>query len=403
MGLIFILFFAGVALTVVQSAHRSANAAWRAAGEHLQLHHTPGSMFNAPQLSGTIRGIAIRVEVDNRRQRGGSGPTTVYSADHRAQMTPRVTFRRQHSASFLRQIVGGHDMVVGDPRFDDSIVVDSQDGSAIAAYLTPARRAAILSIFSTWRDVDLNDRGLSVAIPGRVKNAAEIVSTVNRLVDSCRVLAEHESLDAALAHRDDGELHVAAAALHELNADPDPNVVTQILEAETLVASGESVRAVEIINSVTHRLPEDAEVDRWRDLLAPADAATTPPETPPILPALDQQSVIDDLFADSRYGVQIDARFTEAFDGREITWSGEVENSRPYRSDADFGTEPGTKTMVDIGAVGSSRLMSNQVKAVIDLPDGTTLARGDQVTFRGTLLHVDRFTRRFYVRDAVMV
>jgi hypothetical protein len=47
--------------------------------------------------------------------------------------------------------------------------------------------------------------------------------------------------------------------------------------------------------------------------------------------------------------------------------------------------------------------MSNRVKAVADLPDGTVVERDDAIAFRGNLLHVDRFTRSFFMSDAVLV
>ena len=410
MGILFLLFVFGIALAIAQSAQRTSGAAWKAAAGHLRLQHTPGSLVTTPQLNGSVRGVAVRVEVLKRRGGGNGSTTTVFSVVHPSPAPP-VQFKRQHAASFLRQFVGGRDVVVGDPRFDDSIVVDAADDAAIVAYLTPARRAAILSVFSTWRTVEVSDTGLSVSTPGRARDAAKIVSTVNRLVDTCRVLSDPEPLDTALGERDGDELKVSADALHELNARSDPNVVTQMLEAETLVATGESVRAIEIVEDVAERLPEDPEVDGWRDFFAAsADAPTSPdpsgPSGPPEAtetPDLDQQAVIDDLFADTRYGVSIDARYAEAYAARRITWTGTVENSRGYRSDADFGTDPGTKTTVAIGSVGSSRLMSNQVKAVVALPDGTKLIRGDTVTFSGTLLHVDRFTRKFYVSNGALV
>lgn len=403
MTVFFFLLVVGVTVAVAQNSHRASRAAWKAAGDHLRLHFTPGNLFTQPQLQGSVRGIDVRVEVARRRGGSNNATVTVYSASLHQSTAPPVVFRRQHAGSFFRSFIGGHDVVVGDPRFDDTIVVDSSEAHAVTEYLTPARRAAILSVFSGWHDVDVSQRRLSIRTRGRTRDAAEIVRTVNRLVDTARVLANPQPLDSALGHRDDGELHVAVEALHDLNAGSEANVVTRIVEAEALVATGESERAVEIIEEVAEQLPADPEIDSWRDHLAgdvPA-APSEPAETHQPQPAdLSQQAVIDDLFADTRYGVAIDARYAEAFAGREVTWTGTVEQSRGYRSDADFGTDPGTKTVVAIGSVGSSRLMSNKVRAVVDLPEGATVVRGDTITFRGTLLHVDRFTRQFYVNDA---
>ena len=398
MAVFFILMVVGIVVAIAQNSHRASSDAWKAAGDHLRLHFTPGNLFTQPQLQGSVRGIDVRVEVARRRGSNNNATVTVYSASMPQSTAPPVVFRRQHAGSFLRSFIGGHDVVIGDPRFDDTIVVDSSEARAITEFLTPARRAAILSVFSGWHDVDVTHRRLSIRTRGRTRDASEIVRTVNRLVDTARILANPQPLDTALGHRDEGELHVAVEELHDLNAESEPNVVTRMIEAEALVASGESERAVEIIEDVAEQLPADPEIDTWREHLATGVSAA------PSEPAdLSQQAVIDDLFAATRYGVAIDARYAEAFAGREVTWTGTVEQSRGYRSDADFGTEPGTKTTVAIGSVGNSRLMSNKVRAVVDLPEGATVARGEAITFRGTLLHVDRFTRQFYVSDAETV
>ncbi|MDG2027992.1 MAG: hypothetical protein P8J50_12865 [Acidimicrobiales bacterium] len=114
----------------------------------------------------------------------------------------------------------------------------------------------------------------------------------------------------------------------------------------------------------------------------------------------DQQAAIEDLFGGSRTGHEIEAAFEQDYAGRRVEWTGEVENSRSYRSDHDFGDVPGTKTTVRLGSIGSSRLMSNRIKAVVDLLVDTDLAREDEIQFSGTLLRVDRFTRTLFVRDA---
>ena len=93
-------------------------------------------------------------------------------------------------------MVGGRDVVVGDPRFDDAIIVDAPS-QAITAYLTPTRCAAVLSVFSTGRNVVLNDERLTVFTAGRERSASQVVATINRLVDTCRVLGEPAAIDAA--------------------------------------------------------------------------------------------------------------------------------------------------------------------------------------------------------------
>lgn len=402
MGLPLLLLVALVGLAVVRAYNLGGAKVWRETAEHFGLHFEVGGLLATPRIEGAVRGVRVRVEIATRTNNRNNRATTVYSGAHPTPLPP-VSFRRQHAMSFLRQVIGGRDVVVGDPRFDDSIVVDAPDDVAIKEYLTPTRRAAILSVFSVWRDAELTDQHVAVRVSGRARNHAEMTATINRIVDTCRVLAQSAEVDEALRHREEGELHQAAAELHEVNDTPAPNVVVQMLEAETLVAAGEVGRAAPILDEAAAALPGDPVVTQMRE-----SALAPPPPRPAAMPVeptaapLDQQSVIDDLFDPARYGSHIDEHFTSTYVDRPVSWSGVVEHSRGYRSDADFGTEPGTKATVTIGAVGGSALFSNRVKAVVDLPEDADPVRGETITFHGTLLHADRFTRTFFVRDATL-
>ena len=67
---------------------------------------------------------------------------------------------------------------------------------------------------------------IGAGVRGQVdRDAAEIIATVNRMVDACRLLSEPEPVNHALTQRDEGELHAAAESLHEINAQPVANVV----------------------------------------------------------------------------------------------------------------------------------------------------------------------------------
>ena len=85
-----------------------------------------------------------------------------------------------------------------------------------------------------------------------------------------------------------------------------------------------------------------------------------------------------------------------------ISWSGEVENVREYRTDSDFGSGPGVKATVLIGRLGESRLVSNQIHAIVGLPPDAVVERQRDISFSGTLLRIDRYMRNLYVADAVV-
>ena len=56
-----------------------------------------------------------------------------------------------------------------------------------------------------------------------------------------------------------------------------------------------------------------------------------------------------------------------------------------------------------LGHSGNSDFISNEVQAVVQLPEGSGVERGSVVSFRGTLVRVDRFSRKLYVQYASVI
>ena len=66
-----------------------------------------------------------------------------------------------------------------------------------------------------------------------------------------------------------------------------------------------------------------------------------------------------------------------------------------------FPVRPGVKATVLIGRLGESRLVSNQIHAIVGLPPHAVVERQTHISFSGTLLRIDRYMRKLYVADAV--
>ena len=112
---------------------------------------------------------------------------------------------------------------------------------------------------------------------------------------------------------------------------------------------------------------------------------------------VDQQLVIDDLFNAERMSWEIVEYFEKTYQNVSVDWTGEVVSFHTFRHDLDFGDGPGVKATILLGTVGRSEFISNEVHAMVQLPEGFEPARGAEVRFRGVLTHVDRFARKVYV------
>ncbi len=428
-GLAFpVMFLAGIGGAVIfgVNMHNQTQEAWRQAGKTLGVTHSPGSLATPPRLQGTVK--TLFVEVTTIKKGSGDNNTTYTQYRiHHPPAGPPMTLVRQHALSGITRIFAGRkDVLVGDAVFDKTVVIDTDDPTAVAAFLNPTRRMAVMSLLEHWDHASVSERLIEVHRKGTERSTEALVANVHRLVDMGLLMSAPNDVDVALQMQAQGDLAQAADALHEINdtytAAGSPNSFSQLLEAEARVAMGQGHEAHVVLASIDEDRV-DPEIRAW-DAFAQSQPAPphaplpSPPEIdepsadvdvgeemvvpePPALPesatALDQASVIADLFESNRMGYEVEERFLEAYEGTTVTWTGRVDRMRAFATDSDFGRTPGIKATVEIGQIGDGRLVSNRIHAVVQLPEDAAVARGDEIRFRGTFTRVDRYMRNLFV------
>ncbi len=403
-ALVFILFGAIFITVVVLSLqrHQQATAAWAGAADRLGLEHRPGGMFSKHELHGHLDGLPVTVWTFTRGSGDNRETWTGFNVTH-PPLGPPVTLTRDSSvASFFRRFVGGTDATLGDPEFDETLKIDSDHPEQLAAFLTPTRRAAILTLFETWHDAKITHRDITVSTKGRCRDEMQIVRTLRRIVDTATVLASPERVEKALETQQAGDLAAATAQLHEI-VEERPNTFVQLLEAENATAIDHEL-ATPVLADLAGQLLGDPLVDEWSNVAAaPVPPPVETSDEDDELGADQLQHVMDELFGSDRRGSEIERHFETHFLGRHVRWTGEVESVRPYRVDADFGATPGTKVGVTLGETTPTRFGANRVDGVVSLAEGVEPDRRDVITFTGELAKIDRFTRKIYVRDAELI
>lgn len=432
---IFILFIviAGAITLFAYMSGSKANTAWDDAARALDLTRSPGSAFSSGQIAGTIDGVRIDVNTETRGSGDNRKTFTVYSAILPVA-GPNVDIRREGNARFFHKLFGGEDLTVGDALFDDAVRVDGANPANVRDYLSPARRIAILSLFELFPKARLTGGHLKFESRGREADAARLESNVRRLANMALIISQPQAVDDALQLEAQGDLAEGADALAAANRD-QPNVFTQLLEAEARVALGERQKAATILREVEQTLPNDPEVAGWRrvaeqpleQLPVPAPPPTraeppvvehaplpdpvvapTPAQPPepvvaptPVSPVdLSVGAVIADLFVSNRMSYAVEEHFAAAYRGRTVRWSGTITKLNETHLDRDFGDTPGRKAVVLVGHLGDGQLVSDEIDAIVQLPIDAEVSRDDFIEFTGTLLRVDRFMRNIYIADA---
>lgn len=422
-GLVVFLGIIPLIALFTKQQNEQTRKAWSAAAERLGLRVELGGAWSRPSMRGTVDGVDIEVEVYLRGSGDSKSKYTRYKAQH-PPVGPPVVMRRQGAFSFLRQFVGGVDVQVGDPFFDNRVIIEASDPAAVTEFLSPSRKAVALQLFESYTNVRITSRSITIETRGVTRDVDELVRKVNRVLDAATVMAGAQPVDAALERRERGELSGAAQDLHAFN-EGEPNSFSQLLEAETLVELGDHDGALGVLDRAEGRIGGDSSVAGWRAVAKrpppppprglpqppPSTASPSRPPLPPPLPvptpaartAPPQQQVIDDLFDRGLLSFEVVERFETTYAGAEVAWTGEVIGADRYRTDLDFGPGPGMKATILLGSAGTSQMISTRVHAVAAFGDGTELERGTEVRFRGELIRVDRLTRRFYVGSAELL
>ena len=342
----------------------------------------------------------------------------------------------------IAKMLGSQDIEVGDAAFDADVLVKGKDPYRVTHFLDPARRMRIHRFLMSHKNGTVNDTGVEWYTRGVIRDARRIISEVKSLARfAWHLTGRHrkdDTLKQVLAARSDGRPTEALAILetgrqHSIPAEPQKNieevpaeviepvekpaeaeeisvedlildmdtppVEEQVLEGELLQLAGRQDEAKEVFRQALEEAPEDAEIREW---------AEQPPEEPPLQPEspapavpLDIDSVCTALFNVKSSSYQTHRMFEEEYKGREIAWSGVLRTVEPYAYDCVFGSEPGTRAVLEVFEVEAGLYGENKVFAVMQLPEDAHEkwkdAGGETLNMEGRLEKIDGCMRNLYI------
>lgn len=388
---------------------------WETAAAELGLEYWP-AQWGAGEMRGIIRGMEVSVSVVRRRSGNNSSSWTRYSIGFPSG-GPSVHMEPETFFSGWKAFLGmkGQDIVVGDPAFDQAVVVRGEDPTQIKRFLSPARRMAALNVFQGYDFGELSESHISAETRNAESSSQRIVHNVRRLVDIALVVSAPNEVDLALQYQDEGLLSEAVTALHDVNSAhlevEVPNSFTQLLEAEALMAMSDGFQAQKALDAIA--IGDNEEFAGWAEVAAGHPAPPSRPTRPPaqkaasVEPAqpslnLEQQAVIDDLFTSHRQSYETEDYFLNTYVGQQVRWTGTIDRTREFRYDSVFdGT--GQRAVVKIGVRGNGVLVTSTVDAIVHFPSDLPLGEDEEITFEGELVRLDYYMRNLYVAGGRLV
>jgi hypothetical protein len=400
----FILIALAVALIFQYRRSKAIDAEWGKAAARLGLKPALGGFLGNRRVAGTIGGFkVVVVDTASLRKGGKSKAATRYRVVY-PPLDLDLKLRRQRGL----RLKDSQDIRVGDKPFDKSIIVQGRDPDRIRIFLTQELRYRILRIFKAFAACSISDREIRCTSPGVESSSVRLDSRVRALVQLAQVLcsapAKPRKLERALRARRRGNLKKALEQVREVRKEEKTDTVAKVAEAEILYASREYKESAEVLEEVKRELPGDEEVPA---LAEDAKVRTAMPQPAPVTPPPSETSDALEshpLLFQGRSSVEVQRVFEEQYADRMVRWSGELERVESFASDFVFGTEPGTRAVVELYKVEQDYFGVHEVMAVLQLPPEAEEALasrvGERIEFEGRLVRVDPFVRNLFLADA---
>ena len=411
MGLTLLVIAIAVAVVVALSLQaKKRDEAWETAGRRLGLTFRGRSGFQGRKLEGECVGHAVRVDTYSRRSGKQSQTYTRYRIGY-ADLGLGLNLEREGLFSGVKKFFGAQDIEVGDPGFDEGILVKGDHPTAVRAYLTPARRLVVQRALSKFDGLSIADSGMEFSRSG-LDGESRIVGTVKSLCGVATELAGDSDVESrlgqALVAQEDGRMEEALSLVDEAAEDAaEDNAEAQVVRGEILMTLGRREEALEALEQLPRERREAPEVEA---LIAELPEITSePPTSEPTGQAKLAESAAEvcaALFVPGRMSTETSRDFDERYTGREVRWTGKLQRVETYYSDLVFGSGRGTRARFLIHTVEGRSFGSGEVQAVVQLPlDAAETLRdriGDAFTLTGRLVRCDPFMRNLFIAEGAV-
>jgi hypothetical protein len=397
---------AGAAIAAVVSHRKRSNVAWEAAARRLGINLRPTSgawgALGRLSMTGAIRGLTVTIDT----HQSNDTTFTRYRVRY-PSLGLGFKAKRQHALSRLTSLLGFQDIEVGDPVFDEAIVLKGDYPERVVLFLTPARRLAISGLIEHFRGATITDTAISFSKRGLVTDADELVSTMQRLLAVAQELRGTDQVASQAADRRlAGDVGEALEILERAPASGDPFVdfARKQQAAEIRYARGDTRGAREVFAELKRQAPADPEIDAWTQSRS-AEAPPPQPTAPSGPTAPDAATVAEHLFRKENYSFDTMEIFEADYQGKTVTWSGDLKRLRRFDHDRDFGDGPGVKAVLAIAVLGTDLYAGREVDAIVRLPHGAEaeMEIGGRYSFRGVLSRCDPAMRNLFVTGATLV
>ncbi len=392
----FMLIVAIIVIVVIASA-KSAKAAqkkWESAAQTLGLRYLPGGVMGAGSISGTSHGHRVAVTTFTRSSGKSSQTYTKYTLHYRERFSVDFRMSRQGFMQGLGQVFGLHDIEVGNPDFDDTVLVKGGYPDAVIEFLTPFRQHRIRQMVLSYTEVVITNEYVEVIKRGKDTEPGVIVHCVRALLSFCgAVTDEAQGIADDLAHPIVEEVEQSVPEAVEPSYDPfiPPNPIIPNRSEIPELPEEEPGMEVELEEIIEEPIVLDEPV-------SPEEQGK-----PTAASVLDVEEVAAALFGGDTGSLLLASKvFDDQYKDRRVAGLGTLKRVGKFSYDPVFTNCIGVKATFEIcelaGAYSKTKVIA-EVKFPMEEYDALNSKIDMSFPITGNLIAQDATMHRLYIAD----
>ncbi|WP_372807558.1 hypothetical protein [Pontiella sp.] len=402
MGFLFFVMVAGLVVFFWLKSSKTSQEQWQVAADQLNLAYYGGGLGSAGTISGSIDGHRITVSTFTKRSGNNSQTFTKYHIEYRQRLKTDMKMTKQGALHNLGKIFGLQDINVGNPAFDDRVLLRGSNPEAVRRVLTPELRDAVKLAIVSYDDCVITNEHICVNRRGRDSDAAVVVGTVRRLLKFCELMnASHNYTPKNTQVLD---RHPAAVPPIPKAKEPPKIPVSEdpLPEIEAIEPSFDPYTTPRPIVPDPPMIPVDDEPDPVPAV--PVAEDVPPPVSEPEPDVLDLKQTAEALFRaeDSGSALLASKVFDEKYKGRRIAGSGTVKRVGKISYDPVFGSIRGIKvalTVCEMDGAYSKIKVSAETIFPLDEFEKLKSLEDKPLHISGKLIAQDTMMRKLFVVD----
>jgi hypothetical protein len=421
MEFILIIVIIGIVIFISNNAAKTKQQKWRTAAAQLGLSFRAGGAGSIGTISGRLHGHAVAISTFTRGSGNSRQTYTKYKVRHSTRLPGEFNMVKQGLRHRLGKVFGLQDIEVGNPAFDELILLRASNPVGVKHFLTPRLQGKIRSLVLFNPDVVITHESIVVNRRGTDTDFEILSQTVHRIIAVCDVLVEDEAPKSSeqreLEPIEPSSLPGAPVPSPRPVA-PEPPPLPKFSKSEWVVISEEEDAAdvnpgpeatanPEDILEELHPEPEPKiTIEELRT--KPAEEVRDPSvegdqpvgaDEPEHLDSLDLKALASELLGgDSRQLLEFEAHYK----GRRVTGSGVLRRVNKFSYDRVFTNCEGVKAIVAICELAGP-YSKIKVDAVVKYPaeeyEELRAKIDTTLSISGTLIAQDTTMNQYYVES----